>query len=56
MLDAVRRGDFYIMCPDNEVTPEMDRLRIAWGAGDLTEGRPALSRWDPSYKAVRKSG
>lgn len=52
MLDAVRRGDFYIICPDNEVRPEMDKLRIAWAAGDIYEGRPALSRWDPAYKAV----
>ncbi len=21
---SFRRGDFYILCPDNEVTPEMD--------------------------------
>ena len=28
---------------------EADRKRIAWGAGDLTEGRPALSRWHPDF-------
>jgi len=38
-------GKFYILCPDNDVTEEMDKKRIAWAAGDLIEGRPALSRW-----------
>ena len=43
------RGDFYIICPDNEVTSEMDRKRILWGAGDITENRPPLSRWHPDF-------
>jgi hypothetical protein len=50
MLAALGRGDFYILCPDNEVTPAMDRKRILWAAGDLTENRPALSRWHPDYQ------
>jgi NAD(P)-dependent dehydrogenase (short-subunit alcohol dehydrogenase family) len=49
MLDALGRGDFYIICPDGEVTPEMDQQRILWAAGDMTEHRPALSRWHPDY-------
>lgn len=52
MLDRVRSGDFYILCPDNETRPEVDHLRIMWGAGDVTEGRPALSRWHPNYKSL----
>ena len=52
MLDALARGDFYIICPDGEVTPEMDRKRVLWAAGDLTENRPALSRWHPEFKAA----
>lgn len=52
MMDALARGDFYILCPDGEVTPEMDRKRILWAAGDLTENRPALSRWHPDFKAA----
>jgi hypothetical protein len=43
-------GDFYIVCPDNEVTSELDAKRIAWAAGDITENRPPLSRWHPDYK------
>jgi NAD(P)-dependent dehydrogenase (short-subunit alcohol dehydrogenase family) len=49
MLDRVAAGDFYILCPDNETTPEQDAKRIAWAAGDLIENRPALSRWHPDY-------
>jgi NAD(P)-dependent dehydrogenase (short-subunit alcohol dehydrogenase family) len=49
MLDALERDDFYIVCPDNEVTLEMDRKRVLWSAGDITENRPPLSRWHPDY-------
>lgn len=52
MLDKVRLGDFYIVCPDNETRREVDALRIMWGAADVTEGRPALSRWHPDYKPL----
>lgn len=50
MMEALERGDFYILCPDNEVTHEMDCLRIHWGAGDITENRPPLSRWHSDFK------
>jgi NAD(P)-dependent dehydrogenase (short-subunit alcohol dehydrogenase family) len=49
LLEHLERGDFYIICPDDDVTPAMDRKRILWGAGDLTENRPALSRWHPDF-------
>jgi NAD(P)-dependent dehydrogenase (short-subunit alcohol dehydrogenase family) len=49
LLAALERGDFDILCPDNEVTPEMDKKRILWSAGDITENRPPLSRWLPDY-------
>jgi hypothetical protein len=51
MLPCVERGDFYILCPDNETTREMDEMRIQWAADDLIKNRPALSRWHPDYKA-----
>lgn len=50
MFDRVRLGAFYIVCPDNETSPELDRLRYLWSAQDLTEGRPALSRWHPEWQ------
>ena len=42
-------GDFYILCPDNEVTPAMDAKRIRWAAEDMIQNRPALSRWHPDW-------
>ena len=49
MIAGIARNDFYILCPDNEVTPEMDRKRILWSAGDIVENRPPLSRWHGGY-------
>jgi len=49
MLPAMARGDFYILCPDNDVTREMDEKRMRWAADDIIENRPALSRWHPDY-------
>jgi len=46
------RGDFYILCPDNDVTRTMDEKRTQWMADDLILNRPALSRWHPDYKAA----
>jgi len=52
MIAALERGDFYIICPDGEVTTEMDRERIHWAAGDIAENRPPLSRWHPDFKGI----
>lgn len=52
MVEALAAGDFYILCPDNETTPEMDRKRVRWGAEDLAGNRPALSRWHPDFAAA----
>ena len=49
MLDGMAKGDFYILCPDNDVTREMDEKRMAWALGDIVENRPALSRWHPDW-------
>ena len=54
MLDGVARGDFYIICPDGEVTADMDRRRILWAAGDIVENRPPLSRWHPDFADAAK--
>jgi NAD(P)-dependent dehydrogenase (short-subunit alcohol dehydrogenase family) len=50
LLPALERKDFYVLCPDNETTREMDEKRIRWAAEDLIENRPPLSRWHPDYK------
>jgi len=50
MLASLKRGDFYILCPDNEVARPIDEKRMAWAIGDIIENRPALSRWHPDHK------
>lgn len=50
MLARLSAGDFYILCPDNEVDRAMDERRIRWAAGDIIENRPALSRWHPDFR------
>ena len=49
-LERLAAGDFYILCPDNEATREIDNARIAWAAQDITQNRPPLSRWHPDWR------
>jgi NAD(P)-dependent dehydrogenase (short-subunit alcohol dehydrogenase family) len=49
MMEKLSAGDFYILCPDNDVARHVDERRILWAAGDIVENRPALSRWHPDY-------
>jgi NAD(P)-dependent dehydrogenase (short-subunit alcohol dehydrogenase family) len=51
MVEAIARGDFYILCPDNDTSREQDNKRMAWAMGDLIENRPALSRWHPDFQS-----
>jgi NAD(P)-dependent dehydrogenase (short-subunit alcohol dehydrogenase family) len=50
MLDSMANGDFYILCPDNDVSREVDNKRIRWAAEDIIQNRPPLSRWHPDYR------
>ena len=51
MLERVSAGDFYILCPDNDVTRSLDERRILWAANDIIRNRPPLSRWHPEYQS-----
>ncbi|KAI1109464.1 hypothetical protein F5Y14DRAFT_444655 [Nemania sp. NC0429] len=44
------QGQFWVLCPDNDVTEDMDRRRMQWNADDALLGRPPLSRWRAEYK------
>jgi len=44
-------ANFYIICPDNDVTEETDKKRMMWSVGDAVHGRQPLSRWREEYKA-----
>jgi len=50
MVAAMSAGDFYIICPDNDVTRDIDNRRILWAAEDIICNRPALSRWHPDHR------
>jgi len=52
MIHEFNKDQFYILVPDNETRKPVDQLRIMWAAGDVTEGRPALSRWHPYYQKL----
>ncbi|MCC8982022.1 SDR family NAD(P)-dependent oxidoreductase [Bradyrhizobium acaciae] len=49
MIQRLNAGDFYILCPDNDVPRALDERRILWAAGDIVENRPPLSRWHPDF-------
>ena len=49
MMTRIDAGDFYILCPDNDVPRRLDERRMLWAAGDIVENRPALSRWHPDH-------
>ncbi|WP_426226844.1 SDR family NAD(P)-dependent oxidoreductase [Pararhizobium sp. DWP3-4] len=55
MMRSLEDGDFYILCPDNDVARAIDEKRILWAAGDIIENRPPLSRWHPDYADAFKA-
>ena len=55
LLDSLERGDFYILCPDNDTPRALDEKRMAWAMGDIVENRPALSRWHKDWAEVFKA-
>jgi short-subunit dehydrogenase len=60
MMESLTKGDFYIICPDNDVSRAMDEKRMEWAMGDIIENRPPLSRWHKdwadSFDAFSKAG
>lgn len=49
MMESLAKGDFYILCPDNDVPRAVDEKRIHWAAHDIIENRPPLSRWHKDH-------
>lgn len=49
MMERLKDGDFYILCPDNDTTRALDERRMLWAMGDIVENRPPLSRWHGDY-------
>jgi NAD(P)-dependent dehydrogenase (short-subunit alcohol dehydrogenase family) len=55
LLQSVNAGDFYILCPDNDVDRAADNKRMSWAMGDLIHNRPPLSRWHPDFAQAFES-
>lgn len=55
MLERLKAGDFYILCPDDETTRALDEKRMAWAMGDIIANRPPLSRWHKDYGEAFKA-
>lgn len=49
LIERMAQGDFYIFCEDNEASWALDQRRMQWAADDMTQNRPALSRWHKDY-------
>jgi short-subunit dehydrogenase len=56
MSQKMTAGQFYIICPDNDVTEDLDKRRMTWGYGDIVHGRPPLSRWRQDWKEKAAEG
>ncbi len=54
MMQSLARGDFYILCPDNDVDRATDERRMIWAVHDIVENRPPLSRWHPDHADASK--
>ncbi|KAF5669950.1 20 beta-hydroxysteroid dehydrogenase [Fusarium heterosporum] len=50
LYENMAKDVFYIICPDNDVSEEMDKKRMTWAAGDVVQRRPPLSRWRDEWK------
>lgn len=49
LMESLAKGDFYIICPDNDVSRSVDEKRMAWAMADIIENRPPLSRWHKDW-------
>ncbi|KAF9887350.1 hypothetical protein FE257_010345 [Aspergillus nanangensis] len=56
LVQELEKGSFYIICPDEETDWPLDQARMQWGSDDVIEGRPALSRWEESWKQRAAEG
>lgn len=53
--EKMGEGQFWVVCPDNDVSEDMDKRRMLWTGGDPVYGRKPLSRWRPEYKEEAES-
>ncbi|KAJ3494028.1 hypothetical protein NLG97_g4347 [Lecanicillium saksenae] len=51
LYKKMENGEFYVICPDNDVSEDTDKKRMLWTVGDIVHGRPPLTRWRDEWKA-----
>ncbi|KAL5601446.1 uncharacterized protein BROUX77_005695 [Berkeleyomyces rouxiae] len=56
MVKKMTEGQFYIICPDNEIDETIDKKRMIWAMGDVVHGRQPLSRWREDTKDMAAEG
>lgn len=47
----MEQGQFYVICPDNDVSEATDAVRMRWSMEEIVQGRPPLTRWREEYKS-----
>lgn len=50
LYTKMEKSEFYVICPDNDVSEETDKKRMLWSVGDIVYGRPPLTRWRDEWK------
>ncbi|KAK2743909.1 hypothetical protein FQN57_004532 [Myotisia sp. PD_48] len=55
LYEKMKIGQFYIICPDGEVTEELDKARMKWAMEDVIERRPPLSRWEIHWEGKARA-
>lgn len=50
LYKKMENKEFYVICPDNDVSEETDKRRMLWTMGDIVHGRPPLTRWRDEWK------
>jgi hypothetical protein len=51
LMETLNKGEFYVLCEDNDVQRWQDERRMQWNVDDIIKRRTALSRWDEKYKS-----
>ena len=44
-MEKIKKGSFYVVCPDGETTEAHDKARM----NDVLQDRPPLSRWEKEH-------
>lgn len=50
LYKKMAKSEFYVICPDNDVSEETDKKRMLWSVGDIVHERPPLTRWRDEWK------